>query len=86
MTVCEEFGLMPVTQTNADTIVICIKEVLLHMNLRIQDTCGQFPTMSGTKNGVTAQIKKLNEKCQLMHCYCHLCNLVVWDRIKIFHC
>ena len=33
MTVCEEcIGLMPVAQTNADTIVISIKDVLLHMN------------------------------------------------------
>ena len=29
----------PVAQTNADTIVVCIKDVLLHMNLRIQDAC-----------------------------------------------
>ena len=30
MTVCEEYiGLMTVAQTNADTIVICIKYVLL---------------------------------------------------------
>ena len=38
MTVCEEcIGLMPVTQTNADTIVVCIKDVLLYMNLRFQE-------------------------------------------------
>ena len=41
MTVCKEYiGLMPVAQTNADTVVICIKDVLLHMNLRIQDLVG----------------------------------------------
>ena len=58
MTVCEEYtGMMPVAKTNADTIVVCIKDVLLCMNLRIQDTCGQS-TMSGTKNGVAAQTKK----------------------------
>ena len=40
---CKEYiGLMPVTQTNADKIVICIKDVLLHMNLGIQDACGQW--------------------------------------------
>ena len=32
---------MPVAKTNADTIVICIKDVLLHMTLRIQDVQGQ---------------------------------------------
>ena len=36
MTVCEEcIGLMPVAQTNADTIDVGIKDVLPHMNLRI---------------------------------------------------
>ena len=36
MTVCEEYGPMPVAQTNADTIVVCIKFVMLCMNLRIR--------------------------------------------------
>ena len=38
MRLCEEYiGLMPVIQTNVDTIVVCIKSVLLLMNLRIQN-------------------------------------------------
>ena len=38
MKVCEKYtGLTPVAQTNADTIVVCIKDVLLRMNIRIQD-------------------------------------------------
>ena len=37
----ENIGLMPVTQTNADTIVVYIKDVLLRINLRIQDARGQ---------------------------------------------
>ena len=36
MTVCDECGPMPVAQTNADTIVVSIKFVLLCMNLRIR--------------------------------------------------
>ena len=36
MTVCEKCGPIPVAQTNADTIVVCIKFVLLCMNLRIR--------------------------------------------------
>ena len=56
-------------------IVVCIKDVLLHMNLRIQDARGQCydgcSTMTGTKYGVEVQVKKLNERCLLMHCYCH---------------
>ena len=27
-------------------------------------------------------MKKLNEKCLLMHCYCHSLNLAVGDTIK----
>ena len=33
-------------------------------------------------NGVAAQVRKLNEKCLLMHCYCHSFNLAVRDTIK----
>ena len=36
----EYIGLMPDAQTNADKIVVCIKDVLLRMNLRIQDAHG----------------------------------------------
>ena len=61
---------VPVAQTNADTIVVCIKVVLLHMNLRIPDARGQFydgcSTKTGTKNGVAAQIKKLHKKNALL--------------------
>ena len=39
-TVSEKCGTMPVAQTNADTIVISIKFVLLCMNLRIRYTHG----------------------------------------------
>ena len=42
MTICEEYiGLMPVAQTSADKIVICIKDVLLHINLIVQNAGGQ---------------------------------------------
>ena len=87
MTVCEEYiGLMPVTQINADIIVVYIKDVLLHMNFRIQDARGQCydgcSTMTGSKNGIARQIKKLIKKCLLVHCYCHLLNLAVRDTIK----
>ena len=81
-------GLMPVAQTNADTIVVCIKDVLLLMNLRIQDAHGQChdgcSTMTGSKNVAAAQIKKLNEKCLLMHCYSLI--LLSGIQYKIFHC
>ena len=35
--------------------------------------------MTETKNGVAAQIKKLNEKCLLTHWYCHSINLNVGE-------
>ena len=41
MRVYEEYiVLMPITPTNADTIVVCIKDLLLRMNPRIQDAQG----------------------------------------------
>ena len=62
----EYIVLIPVAQTNADTIIVCIKDILLHMNLRIQDAREHYydgcSTTTGTKNGVIAQIKKLNKK------------------------
>ena len=87
MIVCEGYiDLMTVAQINADTIVIYIKDVLLHMNLRIQDAHGQCydrcSTMTGTKKGVAAQINKLNEKCLLTHCCCYSLNLAVGDIIN----
>ena len=77
--VCQEYiGLMPVAQTNADTTVACIKDVLLRMNLRSQDAHGQCydgcSTMTGTKNRVAAQTKKLDEEYLLMQCYCYSLN------------
>ena len=38
--------------------------------------------MTGTKNRIATQIKKLNEKCLLPHCYCHTLNIDVGDTIK----
>ena len=72
MTVREEYiSLMPVTQTNADTIVCCLHQRCAAAYVfRIQGARGQCydgcSTMTGTKNEVTAQIKKLNEKCLLI--------------------
>ena len=91
MKICEEYiGLIPVAQTNADTIVVSTKDVQLHMNLRIEDAHGKCydgcSTMTGTKNGVAVLIKKLNYKCLLTHYYCYSLNLAVGDTIKIFHC
>ena len=64
----------------------CIKDVLLRMNPRIQDArwhCyDSCSNMTGTKNGVAAQIKKLNEKCLQTYCSCNSLILAVGDKIK----
>ena len=56
MTVCEEYWSDASSSDKSDTIVVHIKDVLLHMNFRIQDACGQCydggSTMTGTKNGI----------------------------------
>ena len=39
-------------------------------------------TMTGTKNVFAAQIKKLDEKCLVMLCYCYSHNLAVGDLKK----
>ena len=74
---------MPVYLTNSDTVIYII-DMMLCLNYRILDDCGQFcdvySTMTVNKNG--AQNKKLNEKCLLMHCYCHSLNPAVWNTIK----
>ena len=48
----------------------------------VYDVCS---TMTGTKNGVAAQIKKLNEKCLLVHFYCHSLKILLSGIQKIFH-
>ena len=41
--VCEKYtGWVPVAQVNADTIDVCIQDVQLYLNHRIQDSCGQY--------------------------------------------
>ena len=86
MTVREEYiSPMPVTQTNADTIVCCLHQrCAASYVFRIQVARGQCydgsSTITGPKNEVAAQIKKLNEKYLLMHCYCH--SLILLPGIK----
>ena len=83
----EEFiGIHPLPNTTADEIVRIIKDILLRMNLKVENTRGQCydgaATMSGPKSGVATQIKSLNGKCLYTHCYGHALNLAVGDVIK----
>ena len=58
----EEFiGLHRIPNTEADTLVNIIKDILLRLNLRIADARGQYyggaASMAGTKSGVSVQFK-----------------------------
>ena len=53
MIVCEEYiGLMPVTQTNADTIAVCNPDMPLCVNLIIKDAHGQCYDGCSTITGI----------------------------------
>ena len=83
----EEFiGLHAIDTTDANTIVLVIKDVLLRMNLSISRCRGQCydgcSTMKGDKNGVAKQIKDIERRALLTHCYTHSLNLAVGDAIK----
>ena len=58
--------------TNADAIKAALKDVLLHMNLKLNKCRGQCydgcSTMSGSKNGVMVQIKKDEKGALYTHC------------------
>ena len=68
--------------TNANFIVMKIKDMLLHMNLKLNKSCGQCydgcSTMSGHKNGAVVQIKEEEEHAF----YTHSLNLAIGDTMK----
>ena len=83
----EEFiGLHLVDITNADTIVKVIKDILLSMNISLSKCRSQCndgcSAMKGQEARVAQQIKHIEEKALLTHCYTHALNLAVGDAIK----
>ena len=84
----EEFiGLHPLCGTTADEIVFIIKDILLRMNLKLENSRGQCfdgaASMAGPKSVVATQIKSLNEKCLYTHCYGHAYILQLATSLKV---
>ena len=79
----EDFiGLHELEDVNANTIVHVIKDVLLRMNISLAKCYDGCSTMTGEKGGVAKQIKDIEKKALLTHCYTHSLNLAVGDAIK----
>ena len=84
----EEFiDLKNMQSTDADSIVRELKDVLLRRHLKLNKCRGQCydgcSTMSGSKRGVTVQIKSEEEPALYTHCYAYSINLAVGDTLKV---
>ena len=82
----ELVGLYVVPNICADTLVACIRDVLIRMNLTLKNCRGQCydgaSNMSGAKSGVATQIKAKEPRAIFTHCYGHSLQLAVGDMIK----
>ena len=82
----EFIGLYAQDSINADSLVASIKDVLCRMNLKLSDCRGQCydgaSNMSGSKNGVAAQLITEESRAIYTHCYCHALNLAISDALK----
>ena len=78
--------LYEVPSIHSDTLVASIKDILLRMNLSLSDCRGQCcdggSNMTGSRNGVAAQLRQEETRAVLTHCYGHALNLAVGDTIK----
>ena len=78
----EEFiALHVVPNICADTLVACIRDVLIRMNLTLKNCRGQCydggSNMSGAKSGVATQIRAKELKSIFSHCYGHSLQLAI---------
>ena len=83
----EEFiGLHVVPNICADTLVACIRDTLIRMNLSIQncrDQCyEEASNMAGSKSGIAAQTKTEEPRIISTHWYGHSLQLAVGDTVK----
>ncbi|CAM1298331.1 Uncharacterised protein at_DN2170 [Pycnogonum litorale] len=83
----EDFiGLYEVATIDANTLTSTIKDVLQRMNLSISDCRGQCydgaSNMTGSRNGVAAQLRRDESRAVLTHCYGHALNLAVGGTLK----
>ena len=83
----ESIGLKNMPNTDADSTVRELKDVLLRMHLKLNKCRGQrydkCSTMSGSKSGVPVQIKREEERALYTHCYTHSINLLVGYTMKV---
>ena len=74
------------SRIHSDILVAAIKDILLRMNLSLSDCRGQCcdggSNMTGSRNGVAAQLRQEETRAVLTHCYGHALNLAVEDTIK----
>ena len=78
-------GLYQVPNIASDTIVECLRDVLIRMNLNINNYMGQCydgtSNMKGHKKGVAAQILQEEGRALYTHCYGHSLNLGIADTV-----
>ena len=83
----ESIGLKNMPNTDADSTVRELKDVLLRMHLKFSKCRGQrydrCSTMSGSKSGVLVQITSEEERALYTHCYTHSINLPVGYTMKV---
>ena len=83
----EDFvGLHKVDKVNADTLVAVIKDVVLRMNLDLHNCRGQCydgtANLAGSRTGTATQLRHVEGRAVIIHCYGHALNLAVADVVK----
>ena len=83
----EDFlGLYQVPNIASDTVVKCLRDVLIRMNLNIDNCRGQCydeaSNMKGHKKGVATQILQEEGRALYTHCYGHSLNLAIADTVR----
>ena len=78
--------LYQVDTIDADCLLSVIRDVLLQMNMKLAQCCGQCydgtSNMSGTRGGVARKIADEESRALYTHCYSHALNLAVSDTVK----
>ena len=83
----EDFiGMYVTASTDANSIVVIIKDALMRMNLSLAQCHGQYydgaAVMQGCRNGVAVQILQVEPRALYIHYYGHSLNLACQDVIR----
>ena len=83
----EDFvGLYEMTKIDADSLGGAIKDTLVRMNIQLSNCHGHSydaaSNTSWTRNGVTTQILREENRAIYIHCFGHALNLAVADTVK----